>query len=90
VIGQPLQLETIVIETGSGPVPVRLEREGPKIVFGRMEQPIPSIEPFDEAPLLAALGIERSELPSSSTTTGCGTSTSRSGARTRSSRSSPT
>ena len=63
VIGQPLQLETIVIETGSGPVPVRLEREGPKIVFGRMEQPIPSIEPFDEAPLLAALGIERSELP---------------------------
>ena len=63
VIGQPLQLETIVIETGSGPVPVRLEREGPKIVFGRMEQPVPSIEPFDEAPLLAALGIERSELP---------------------------
>ncbi len=63
VIGQPLQLETIVIETGSGPVPVRLEREGPKVVFGRMEQPIPSIEPFDEAPLLAALGIERSELP---------------------------
>ena len=63
VIGQPLQLETIVIETGSGPVPVRLEREGPKIVFGRMEQPVPSIEPFDEAPLLAALGVERSELP---------------------------
>jgi trans-2,3-dihydro-3-hydroxyanthranilate isomerase len=63
VIGQPLQLETIVIETGSGPVPVRLEREGPKIVFGRMEQPIPSTEPFDEAPLLAALGVERSELP---------------------------
>ena len=63
VIGQPMQLETIVIETGSGPVPVRLEREGPKIVFGRMEQPIPSIEPFDEGPLLAALGIERSELP---------------------------
>ena len=63
VIGQPLQLETIVIETGSGPVPVRLEREGPKIMFGRMEQPIPSTEPFDEAPLLAALGVERSELP---------------------------
>ena len=63
VIGQPMQLETIVIETGSGPVPVRLEREGPRIVFGRMEQPIPSIEPFDAAPLLAALGVERSELP---------------------------
>jgi trans-2,3-dihydro-3-hydroxyanthranilate isomerase len=63
VIGQPMQLETIVIETGSGPVPVRLEREGPRIVFGRMAQPIPSIEPFDEGPLLAALRVERSELP---------------------------
>jgi trans-2,3-dihydro-3-hydroxyanthranilate isomerase len=63
VIAQPMQLETIVIETGSGPVPVRLEREGPRIVFGRMEQPIPAIEPFDEAPLLAGLGVERSELP---------------------------
>ena len=28
-----------------------------------MHQPIPKIEPFDEAPLLAALGVERSELP---------------------------
>jgi trans-2,3-dihydro-3-hydroxyanthranilate isomerase len=63
VIGQPMQLETIVIETGSGPVPVRLEREGPRIVFGRMEQPIPAIEPFDEAPLLEALHVDRSELP---------------------------
>ena len=63
VIGQPMQLETIVIETGSGPVPVRLEREGPRVVFGRMEQPIPAIEPFDESPLLEALGVERSELP---------------------------
>ena len=63
VLGGPLQLETIVLETGTGLVPVALQREGPKIVFGRMEQPVPSIEPFDEAPLLAALGIERSELP---------------------------
>jgi trans-2,3-dihydro-3-hydroxyanthranilate isomerase len=63
VIGQPMQLETIVIETGSGPIPVRLEREGPRIVFGRMEQPIPTVEPFDEAPLLAALRLGRSELP---------------------------
>ena len=63
VIAQPMQLETIVIETGMGLVPVRLEREGPRIVFGRMEQPIPTVESFDEAPLLAALGVERSELP---------------------------
>ncbi len=63
VLAQPMQLEVIAIETGSGIVPVWLEREGPKIVFGRMHQPIPTIEPFDEGPLLVALGVERSELP---------------------------
>jgi trans-2,3-dihydro-3-hydroxyanthranilate isomerase len=63
VLGQPMQLEVIAIETGSGIVPVWLEREGPKIVFGRMHQPIPTIAPFDEGPLLEALGVERSELP---------------------------
>lgn len=63
VLAQPMQLEVIAIETGSGIVPVWLEREGPKIVFGRMHQPIPTIEPYDEGPLLVALGVERSELP---------------------------
>jgi trans-2,3-dihydro-3-hydroxyanthranilate isomerase len=63
VLGQPMQLEVIAIETGAGIVPVWLEREGPKVVFGRMHQPIPTVEPVDEAPLLAALGVERSELP---------------------------
>jgi trans-2,3-dihydro-3-hydroxyanthranilate isomerase len=63
VLAQPMQLEVIAIETGSGIVPVWLEREGPKIVFGRMHQPIPTIEPFDGGPLLEALGVKRSELP---------------------------
>ena len=63
VLAQSLQLETIRLETGNGVVPVRLEREGPRIVFGRMEQPLPSIEPFDEGPVLSALDVERSELP---------------------------
>jgi trans-2,3-dihydro-3-hydroxyanthranilate isomerase len=63
VLAQPMQLGEIRLETGSGVVPVRLERDGPRIVFGRMEQPLPSIEPFDAAPVLAALGVERSELP---------------------------
>lgn len=63
VLGQPMQLDVIAIETGSGIVPVWLEREGPKVVFGRMHQPIPTIERFDEAPLLEALDVERSELP---------------------------
>jgi trans-2,3-dihydro-3-hydroxyanthranilate isomerase len=45
-------------------VPVLLEREGARIVFGRMEQPVPTVEPYaDEGALLAALGVGRSELP---------------------------
>ena len=64
VLGGVLQLEEIRLETGAGIVPVRLEREGPRLIFGRMTQPVPSVEPYaDEAELLAALGVERSELP---------------------------
>jgi trans-2,3-dihydro-3-hydroxyanthranilate isomerase len=64
VLGTPLQLTEIRLETGRGVVPVRLEREGPRIVFGSMEQPYPSVAPFPAAAeALAALGVERSELP---------------------------
>jgi trans-2,3-dihydro-3-hydroxyanthranilate isomerase len=64
VLAAPMQLEEIRLETGRGVVPVRLEREGGRIAFGRMSQPLPSVEPYaDEAELLAALGVERSELP---------------------------
>jgi trans-2,3-dihydro-3-hydroxyanthranilate isomerase len=64
VLGGPLQLTTINLETLGGIIPVELEREGARIVFGRMSQPIPEVSPFDqEADLLAALRIERSELP---------------------------
>jgi trans-2,3-dihydro-3-hydroxyanthranilate isomerase len=64
VLGGPLQRVLIRLETGAGVVPVELEREGPQIVFGRMEQPIPEWEPYErEAELLAALGVERSGLP---------------------------
>jgi trans-2,3-dihydro-3-hydroxyanthranilate isomerase len=64
VLAGPLQLVEIRLETGSGVIPVRLEREGARIVFGRMEQPIPVVAAYDdEARLLAALGVERSELP---------------------------
>jgi trans-2,3-dihydro-3-hydroxyanthranilate isomerase len=64
VLAGPLQLDEIVLETGNGVVPVRLEREGARIVFGRMEQPIPTVEPYaGETDLLAALGVARSELP---------------------------
>jgi trans-2,3-dihydro-3-hydroxyanthranilate isomerase len=65
VLAAPLQLGEIRLETGAGTVPVTLERdESGRIVFGRMEQPLPSFEPYDgEEELLAALGVERSELP---------------------------
>jgi trans-2,3-dihydro-3-hydroxyanthranilate isomerase len=64
VLGGPLSKIVIRLETGSGVVPVALEREGPKIVFGRMEQPIPAWEAVeDPAPTLAAIGVERSSLP---------------------------
>ena len=64
VLGGPLQKIVIRLETGAGIVPVTLEREGPKIVFGWMDQPVPSWEAVQEPePILAALGVERSGLP---------------------------
>jgi len=64
VLGGPLQLTTINLETLKGIIPVELEREGARIVFGWMSQPIPEVSPFEqEADLLAALRIELSELP---------------------------
>ncbi|HEX6491834.1 MAG TPA: PhzF family phenazine biosynthesis protein [Gaiellaceae bacterium] len=64
VLGTPLQLPELRLETAKGIVPVRLEREEDRLVFGRMEQPLPVLVPYErEQELLAALGVERSELP---------------------------
>ena len=64
VLGGPLQLGEIRLETLSGIVPVELEREGDRIVFGEMLQPLPTWQAYADAEaLLAALGLERSELP---------------------------
>jgi trans-2,3-dihydro-3-hydroxyanthranilate isomerase len=64
VLAGPLQLVEIRLETGIGTVPVRVEREGARISFGWMVQPVPTHEPYaDEAGLLAALGVEGSRLP---------------------------
>jgi len=64
VLGAPLQKIVIRLETASGVVPVTLEREGPKLVFGSMEQPIPRWEPVaNAAEVLAALGVAESGLP---------------------------
>jgi trans-2,3-dihydro-3-hydroxyanthranilate isomerase len=64
VLGGPLQKIVIRLQTGGGVVPVELEREGPRIVFGWMEQPIPPWSPVEDASaILAAIGVERSGLP---------------------------
>lgn len=64
VLAHPLELVEIRLETGVGVVPVRLERDGGRIVFGRMEQPLPSVSPLPEAEdLLRPLGVERSGAP---------------------------
>ena len=65
VLAQPLQRGVVELETGSGLVPVEVDRdESGALVFGRMRQPIPTVEPLaDEARLLSVLGLERSELP---------------------------
>jgi trans-2,3-dihydro-3-hydroxyanthranilate isomerase len=63
VLGGPLQLGEVRLETRSGVVPVVLEREGARIVFGRMSQPVPEWEPFGAADELQELLGVRSDLP---------------------------
>ena len=64
VLAGPLQLPEIALETGAGIVPVRLQREEGRIAFGWMSQPVPTVQPYpNEAALLEAVGVERSELP---------------------------
>jgi len=63
VLAQPLQLSEIRLETRSGIVPVAIEREGARLTFGWMTQPIPHWRPFEHAEeLLSILGVD-SELP---------------------------
>ena len=60
----PLQSTLVRIETGAGIVKVALEREGAKVIFGRMQQPIPTVSAFPAVKeLLAALGVTASVLP---------------------------
>jgi trans-2,3-dihydro-3-hydroxyanthranilate isomerase len=64
VVGDRDGLDAVRLLTGSGVVHVSLERSGSDIVFGEMEQPIPSLVPFPRAEeLLAAVGISASKLP---------------------------
>jgi trans-2,3-dihydro-3-hydroxyanthranilate isomerase len=63
VLGGPLQLGELRLETGSGIIPVTLDREGARIVFGWMQQPVPEFELFAQAEELQGLLGVRSQLP---------------------------
>jgi len=59
VVGEHHNLATVRLRTGAGIVPVRLTRDHGEIVFGEMDQPIPTVEPYsDPDELLDALGVE--------------------------------
>ncbi len=59
------------LATAAGVVPVVLRRDGEEIVYGEMDQPLPSVEPYSRADeLLSALRVERSELPIDAYTNG--------------------
>ncbi|HUG64066.1 MAG TPA: PhzF family phenazine biosynthesis protein [Gaiellaceae bacterium] len=65
VLAQPLQRGVVELETGVGVVPVEIERdESGALVFGRMEQPVPTIRSVaDIEAVLATLGVGASEVP---------------------------
>jgi trans-2,3-dihydro-3-hydroxyanthranilate isomerase len=64
VLGTDRELDVVRLRTGSGIVPVVLRREGAEVVYGEMEQPIPTWSPLEaERELLAALGVERAGMP---------------------------
>jgi trans-2,3-dihydro-3-hydroxyanthranilate isomerase len=64
VLGERLGLDVVRLRTANGIVPVALERRDGAVVFGEMEQPHPTWAAFERADeLLAALGVQRSELP---------------------------
>lgn len=64
VVGERENLATVRLRTGAGIVPVKLTREHGEIVYGEMEQPLPTVREFErEQELLDALGASRPALP---------------------------
>jgi trans-2,3-dihydro-3-hydroxyanthranilate isomerase len=64
VLGERLGVSVVRLQTGAGVIPITLRREAGRLVFGEMEQPIPTAEPFARAEeLLRALRVGSSGLP---------------------------
>jgi trans-2,3-dihydro-3-hydroxyanthranilate isomerase len=71
VLGTASGAEIVQLQTGAGVIPVELVRRDGEVVFGEMEQPIPTWEEFPHpAELLTALALECSELPIEAYTNG--------------------
>jgi trans-2,3-dihydro-3-hydroxyanthranilate isomerase len=65
------RLDTVRIETKMATVPVAIERESTDVVFGSMDQPVPTSAPYpDPDRLLDALGVASSGLPIEAYTNG--------------------
>jgi trans-2,3-dihydro-3-hydroxyanthranilate isomerase len=64
VVGDELHRDIVRLETGLGVIPIELQRDDERLVFGWMQQMVPDWRPYErEGELLAALGVERSGLP---------------------------
>jgi trans-2,3-dihydro-3-hydroxyanthranilate isomerase len=64
VVGSALGRPEVTLETGLGPIPVRLSGERGRVVSGTMRQRNPSWSPYERAAeLLRALCVQRSGLP---------------------------
>jgi trans-2,3-dihydro-3-hydroxyanthranilate isomerase len=64
VLADRLGADAVKLRTGAGIVSVTLQRRDGVVVFGEMQQPLPTWEPFDRPDeLLAALGVTGSALP---------------------------
>jgi len=64
VVGESKNLETVRLRTGAGVVPLKLTREHGEIVYGEMEQPLPTVREFErQDELLRALGAPQPVLP---------------------------
>jgi len=65
VLGAPMQLGAVVLETLAGLVEVTLDRDSSgRIDFGRMRQPVPTIQPVKATDqLFGVLGVPGSDLP---------------------------
>ncbi len=64
VVADRRNVAAVRLQTGAGVVPVALRWEEGRIVYGEMEQPIPSVTPFElTQELFDALGVGGSVLP---------------------------